>query len=103
MSDQPSKAMNEASASDELTFERRKEILQREISKYVKRGFRVVSQTDTTAQLVKPKVFSCFWAIVWFLLAIVPFVIYLIWYAAKRDDQIYLEVTPTGRITTRKG
>ncbi len=35
-----------------------REILQKEINGYVRRGFHVASQTDTTAQLIKPKKFS---------------------------------------------
>lgn len=88
--------------SEQPSIEQRRAILGREIQRYVKRGFRVVSQTDTTAQLVKPKKFSLFWAVVWFLLAVFPFIIYLLWYAAKKDETVYLEVTPTGRIRRTK-
>lgn len=41
-----------------LTTEERSNLLQREIQKYVKDGWRVQSSTATTAQLVKPKKFS---------------------------------------------
>jgi len=82
--------------ADELTIENRREILQHEINSYVKKGYRVISQTDTTAQLVKPKKFSLFWAIIGIL------IIYLLWYLAKRDKQIYIEVTLTGKVITRK-
>ncbi len=81
-----------------MDIQQRRDILQREISAYVRRGFIVQSQTDTTAQLIKRKKFSLLWAIIWFLLAVFPFVIYLIWYAAKRDESAYLTVDETGRV-----
>lgn len=88
--------------ADELTIEKRREILQHEINSYVKKGFRVISQTDTTAQLVKPKKFSLLWAIIWLLVLIIGLLVYIFYYMAKKDEQIYIEVTPTGKVITRK-
>ncbi len=88
-------------ATQELSRSERTELLQREITKYVRRGFHVVSQTDTTAQLVKPKKFSLLWALLWFLLFGIGLIIYLIWYWSRRDQTVYLEVSPTGKITRR--
>ncbi len=48
------------------------------IAYYVSKGYRVISQTETSAQLVKSKKFSFFWGVFWFLIFIVPFVIYLL-------------------------
>jgi uncharacterized membrane protein len=84
-----------------LPIEERREILQAEIRKYVKRGFRVISQTDTTAQLLKPKKLSLFWAIFWFLMLFIPFVIYLLIYMARKDEQVWLEVDPDGKVNRR--
>lgn len=85
-----------------LSLEERRAVLDREVARYVKRGFRVESRTDTTAQLVKPKKFSLFWAVVWFLCAVFPFIVYLLWYAAKRDEQVYLQVDERGRVERTK-
>ena len=63
-----------------LSIEQRREILQREIAKYMRKGFRVVSQTDTTAQLMKPKSFSFLWAFLWFLLFGFGLIVYLLYY-----------------------
>jgi len=82
------------------SLEERRAILQREINNYVRRGFRVVSQTDTTAQLIKPKRISLFWAIVWTFL-IVGIILYLLWYIVQRDQSVYLEVDEHGRIHKR--
>jgi ABC-type Fe3+ transport system permease subunit len=76
-------------------------ILQAEINRYVGRGFRVTSQTPRSAQLVKPKKFSVVWAVIWFVLMILPFVIYLLYYASKRDQQVYLTVDEQGHITRK--
>lgn len=70
-------------------------VLQREINAWVKRGYRVVSQTDTTAQLVKPKRFSLLWFFI--LLG----VLYLPFYLFARDKTIYLTVDSLGRVTRR--
>jgi len=85
-----------------MSTDDRQTILQQEINKYVRRGFRVVSQTSTTAQLVKPKKFSFLWAALWLLVFGVGIFIYLLYYAAKRDKQVYIEVDPSGRVRYRR-
>lgn len=67
--------------------------LQVHIDWYVRQGYRVQSQTETSAQLVKPKAFSFVWALFWFLGLGVGVLIYLFYYAAKRDKTVYLSVT----------
>jgi len=59
----------------------------------VNQGYRVVSQTDSSAQLVKPKEFSFIWAFLWFLLLGIGVVVYLFYYASKKDKSVYLTVT----------
>jgi len=81
-----------------LSAEQRRAILDREIAYYVRHGYRVVSRTDTAAQLVKPKRFSFLWALLWFLLAGGGLAVYLIYYAAKRDAQVYIEIEPSGKV-----
>src|SRR6185437_8101191 len=70
--------------------------LQAEIDRYVRQGYRVVSQTDTAAQLVKPKTFSFFWAVVGFL------VLYVLYYLSKHDRVVYLTVDATGKVSATK-
>lgn len=86
-----------------LSMEQRKAILQRTIADYVSRGFQVVNQTDTSAQLLKKKTFSCLYSILWFLLFGIGLIIYLLYYAAKRDELLYISVDERGRVSTRKG
>ena len=86
------------STAEPLSREDRSDILEKEVRKYVGRGYRVTSRTDTTAQLVKPKKFSKFWAILWFCCLVFPFVIYILWYMAKKDKMVSLEIDKLGRI-----
>ncbi len=90
------------SSRSTLSIEERSAILDREIAKYIKRGFRVIARTDITAQLIKPKKFSFLWAILWFLLLGVGILVYLIYYWSKRDETIYLQINPYGRIKRTK-
>jgi hypothetical protein len=76
----------------------RKAALQKEISRYASKGYRVVSQSEYAAQLVKPKVFSRLWALLWACLALVGILVYLGWYMAKRDKQVYLTVDEDGKV-----
>jgi len=62
------------------------------VAKYVKQGYRVVSQTPTSAQLVMEKKFSCLLATLLFLLTVFPFFIYLFWYLAKKEQTLYLRI-----------
>lgn len=67
-------------------------MLQERINHYVAKGYRVVSQTETSAQLVRPKTFSFVWAFLWFLLFGVGLLVYILYYATKKDRALYLYV-----------
>lgn len=82
-----------------LALEYRQALLDQEIDKYVKMGYRIVSQTQTTAQLVKPKKFSLIWAGLWFMLFGIGLVVYVLYYWAKSDKTVYLKVDEVGHIT----
>lgn len=103
MSDLLGKAVDKALGKEDLPLERRRSILQQQIAQYTRRGFRIVSQTDTTAQLLKPKKFSFLWALLWFLVFGVGLLVYLIWYWSRKDETAFLEVLSTGRVKTTKG
>ena len=55
-------------------------ILEREVTKYIRRGYRVISRTDTTVQLAKPEKFGGSG------------------YKAKKDRAVHLEINKLGRI-----
>lgn len=85
----------------ELALEERRKILQDQIAKYSRKGYQIVSQTDTTAQMRKPKSFSFLWAFLWFLLFGVGILVYIFYYMAKKDTIVFIEVDEEGRITVR--
>lgn len=68
------------STTEPLSREARSGILEKEVRKYVRRGYRVTSRTDTTVQLEKPEKFGGGG------------------YMAKKDKAVYLEVDKLGRI-----
>lgn len=70
--------------------------LQQEIARYVKQGYRIQFQTETTAQLVKPKSFSILGAILGAV------ILYGLYYLSKRDRIVYLEIDARGQVTTTK-
>jgi hypothetical protein len=55
---------------------------------YLNQGFIVANKTPTSTTLQKRKEFSVVWAVVGFLLCIVPLLIYLIVYATKPAVEI---------------
>ena len=80
-----------------VTIEQRRAVLQKSINWYTSRGFRVVSQTDTTAQLVKPKQFSCLIATLSFLLVGIGLLIYVFIYMASKDQTVYITIDENGK------
>ncbi len=72
--------------------------LQDHINWYVRQGYRVVSQTDTAAQLVRQKQFSMMWFLLGLLAVGVGAVLYIIYYTLKRDTTVYLTVQTDGTV-----
>jgi hypothetical protein len=76
--------------------------LQDRVNKYIRDGYRVVSQSPTTAQLVRPKKFSLFFFLLWLIVGLgFGALVYIGWYMAKRDEQIYLVVDANARVSER--
>lgn len=92
-----------------LEVEERSAILDRTVVQYVEQGFRVMSRSDTTAQLVKPKQPSpgfIFVALVsllfiWILPGFLVFLGCAIAYFLERDVAVYLEIDSVGRVQRR--
>lgn len=80
-----------------LSIEQRRDLLQREINARVKKGWIVQTQTDTAAQLIKPKKFSWLWFIL--LLGIIYLVYYIV---LKRDEKLYLTVDEQGKVKAQR-
>ena len=90
----------EAESQDSLLpSDERRRILDHEIAGLVIQGHRVLSQTDTTAQLVRPKQFSFAAALFFLVIGVgVGLLLYVLYYLAKQDEAVYLNVTPGGRV-----
>jgi len=88
--------------AQEPSIEQRTAILEEQIGQLVRQGYRVISRTQTTAQLVKPKEFSLLWALLWLLVTLCVFglgiLVYLFYYLAQKDKTVYLEVDPYGQV-----
>lgn len=87
--------------SEPMTTEMRRNVLEQEIQSYVRKGYRVLSQTDTSAQLVKPKKFNALLAILLLIMMVLPFIVYLLIYMAAKDKTVYITVDPQGRVQRR--
>jgi len=85
-------------APDPVALKNQRKI-QNIIAYYAQRGYKVVSQTDTTVQLTKDKSFSCLVAVILLLLWILPFFIYLIYYAAAKEERLLITLNPDGSTT----
>ncbi len=68
------------------------------INIYVANGYRVISRTDDTAQLLKPKNFSVVLAVILFLFFAIPFFIYLFIYLGRKDKQVYITALSDGNL-----
>ena len=65
--------------------------IQTQIDFMTARGWRVMTQTETTAQLLYPKEFSAGWAIFWFFFGCgIGLAIYFFYWLGKREGQVYL-------------
>lgn len=78
----------------------RGEILAAEVAKYARRGYRVGHQTATTAQLIKPKEFDIAVAVLSLLFFGIGIIIYLLYFMAKKDETVFIEVLSDGRVST---
>ncbi len=85
----------------QVSVDVRRATLQQAIAGYLRSGYHVVSQTDFTAQLLKPKKFGCIVFVILLILALLPGLIYIAYYASKRDSTVYLEVDGSGQLTKR--
>ena len=61
-------------------------------------GYRVLSQTNTTAQLVRPKRSSLFWFLI-FIVTLIGWLVYVFYHLfLKREIQVYLSVDELGGV-----
>ena len=79
------------------TLEERKAILENEVTKQLRRGWRIGSRTETGCQIVQDKKRSTFLVIFLFLLFIIPGIFYLL-LTQGRTISALIEVNDEGKI-----
>ena len=72
------------------------EILEKEVGKYARQGWRIVSRTDTSAQMTRDKTASCLLALILAIFFVLPAILYLLLY--RGSENLYLEVDERGKI-----
>lgn len=66
--------------------------LDQTITGYIAQGFTVQNRGDDFATLFKKKEFSVLWAVIGFLICIIPLLIYLIVYATQKDQLVEIRI-----------
>ena len=79
-----------------ISIEERKEILEKEIGKYARQGWRIISKTEISAQMTRDKKASCLLAFILALFFVLPAILYLLLY--RGSENLYLEVDERGKI-----
>lgn len=74
------------------TLDERKSVLENEITKKLKQGWRIVSKTDTDCQLIKDKKPSGILVLLFFSIAVLPSI------GSKGTKSIHVEVNEEGEI-----
>lgn len=76
-----------ATASMALQVQSQQE-MESAIQGYIAQGFSIANRTPTSVTLVKRKEFSILWAVIGFLICLLPLLIYLIVYASQSDQMV---------------
>jgi hypothetical protein len=85
-------------STEKISLEERKELLQAEINEWVGKGFYLVNQTDTTAQMQKDKDFSCLLFLLLTALILLPGILYLL---MRQDKHAFITVDPYGDVNVK--
>jgi len=70
--------------------------MEQAITSYITQGFSVVNKTPTSVTLLKRKQFSIMWAVIGFIICVLPLLIYLLVYASQSDQVVEIVVTSKG-------
>lgn len=66
------------------------------IASYISQGFVLSNRSPAGATMFKKKEFQIVWAVIGFILCILPLLIYLIVYAAQSDQMVQIQLVPAG-------
>ncbi len=79
----------------------KEDLLEQSIVNYTTTGWMLISRTDRMAQLKMPKKFNWLWFLFWVFLSFFvgfPFIVYLIYYAVKKEPVITITRTADGKV-----
>jgi hypothetical protein len=77
--------------------------LDQTITGYIAQGFTVQNRGEDFATMFKKKEFSVLWAVVGFLVCIIPLLIYLIVYATQKDQLVEIRIGETRDLPAGSG
>lgn len=87
---------------EEEVLAKNTEVLDQAVHSYMSSGWLLVSRTDQLVQMKKPKKFNWLWFFLWLLISfivfVLPIILYLIYYAVKKDEIITLSVNSAGEL-----
>lgn len=69
--------------------------MEQAITSYITQGFAVANKTSASATLIKRKQFNVLWAVLGFIVCVLPLLIYLIVYASQSDQVVEIVVSAT--------
>jgi hypothetical protein len=66
--------------------------LESAVTSYISQGFTVQQQSETSVTMFKAKKFEILWAVLGFILCLLPLLIYCIVYATQNDEMVVITV-----------
>lgn len=67
---------------------------------YIAQGFSVANKTPMQVTLIKRKEFSVLWAVIGFIICLLPLLIYLIIYASESDQMVVITVAGAPQVAS---
>ncbi|HEV2755888.1 MAG TPA: hypothetical protein VG318_08950 [Actinomycetota bacterium] len=68
------------------------EQMENAIRSYIVQGYVIANQTESATTMIKRKEFSVLWAVIGFVLCILPLLVYLIVYATQSDSVVEIVI-----------
>ncbi len=70
--------------------------LENAVRSWIVQGFELANKSATSATMVKRKEFSTLWAVIGFLVCVLPLLVYIIVYAASSDQVVEIRLREAG-------
>jgi hypothetical protein len=70
--------------------------LENMVASYIAQGYNVANRTPSSVTMIKRKQFSVLWAVIGFIVCVLPLLIYLIVYALEDDQMVIINLGQPG-------